>query len=84
LVRKGGFTEWKEVLCGHILEGQTGIAKVQEIQRALQAKGYDPGPLDNIIGPRTKAALVKFQKDNGLPIGALDIQTLKALGVSAK
>ena len=30
----------------------------------------------------TKSALVKFQKDNGLSIGSLDLQTLKALGVS--
>ena len=38
---------------------------------------------DNVLGINTKAALVKFQKDNGLPIGSLDFQTLKALGVAA-
>jgi hypothetical protein len=34
------------------------------------------------MGAKTKAALVKFQRDNGLPVGQLDYETLKALGVS--
>jgi len=33
------------------------------------------------MGARTKAALVKFQKENGLPVGQLDFETLKALGI---
>jgi hypothetical protein len=33
------------------------------------------------MGTRTKAALVQFQKDKGLPTGNLNIDTLKALGV---
>ncbi|MEL6865256.1 MAG: peptidoglycan-binding domain-containing protein, partial [Bacteroidota bacterium] len=44
-------------------------------------RGYDPGPTDNILGSRTKAALTKFQKDNSLPVGQLDMETLKALGI---
>ncbi|MBK7371890.1 MAG: hypothetical protein IPJ09_10705 [Saprospiraceae bacterium] len=31
---------------------------------------------------RTKTALIKFQKDNNLPIGSLDLVTLKALGLN--
>ena len=30
---------------------------VREVQEALAAAGYDPGPIDGSIGPRTKAAL---------------------------
>jgi hypothetical protein len=30
---------------------------VREVQRALAKAGYDPGPIDGIFGPRTKAAL---------------------------
>jgi peptidoglycan hydrolase-like protein with peptidoglycan-binding domain len=46
-------------------------------------KGYDPGPIDDIIGARTKAAILQFQKDNNLATGnALSLETLKALGVS--
>ena len=34
------------------------------------------------MGSRTKAALVKFQRENNLPVGQLDFETLKALGVN--
>jgi hypothetical protein len=33
---------------------------VQEVQQALVAAGYDPGPIDGIMGPRTKSALLKY------------------------
>lgn len=33
---------------------------VRDIQRALLAAGYDPGPVDGIMGPRTKSALRKY------------------------
>lgn len=29
---------------------------VKEIQRALSSKGFDPGPIDGILGPRTRKA----------------------------
>jgi hypothetical protein len=78
LVKPGGFTEWREVLCGEKVTGYT----VRQIQTALTKAGYDPGPSDNIMGVRTKAALSKYQKDKGLPVGNLDFETLKALGVN--
>jgi hypothetical protein len=78
LVKPGGFTEWREVLCGEKVTGYT----VRQIQAALTKAGYDPGPSDNIMGARTKAALTKYQKDKGLPVGNLDFETLKALGVN--
>jgi hypothetical protein len=33
---------------------------VREVQRALAAAGFDPGPIDGIMGPRTKLALRKY------------------------
>jgi hypothetical protein len=33
---------------------------VREVQQALTAAGYDPGPIDGIMGPRTKSALQKY------------------------
>lgn len=33
---------------------------VREVQEALKQSGYDPGPLDGIMGPRTKAALRRY------------------------
>ncbi|HLP19817.1 MAG TPA: peptidoglycan-binding protein [Chitinophagales bacterium] len=77
LVAKGGYQEWKEVLC----ETQVTDSKIASIQQALKREGYDPGPVDNQMGGKTKEALVKFQQDKGLPVGNLNIETLKALGI---
>jgi peptidoglycan hydrolase-like protein with peptidoglycan-binding domain len=49
-------------------------------QQALQAKGYDPGPIDGVHGPRTTAAIRDFQKAEGLPVtGQMDGQTRERL-----
>ena len=34
--------------------------RVRELQKALLETGNDPGPIDGILGPRTKAALRKY------------------------
>lgn len=47
------------------LHGAT-VETVLSIQKALLAKGFNPGKLDGIMGPNTKAAIVAFQKANGL------------------
>lgn len=78
LVKKGGYAEWREVVC----EKDMTTAKITSIQMALKSKGYDPGPIDNVYGSRTRAALTKFQTDNKLPVGRLDTETMKALGVN--
>jgi hypothetical protein len=78
LVAKGGYQEWKEVLC----EQQITDTKVAQIQKALNREGYDAGPADNQMGGKTKQALMKFQQDKGLPVGNLNIETLKALGIT--
>ncbi len=41
-------------------------ARVQEIQRALKAAGFDPGPADGRMGPRTRTAVRDFQLAHGL------------------
>jgi len=33
---------------------------VRELQQALADRGYDPGPLDGVMGTRTRAALRKY------------------------
>ena len=38
----------------------------KDIQRALKRAGYYTGPVDGVIGPRTKRAIRSFQKANGL------------------
>ncbi|MBL7784973.1 MAG: peptidoglycan-binding protein [Chitinophagales bacterium] len=77
LVRAGEFTDWVEVLC----DSKTTPSKISQIQDALRAKGYDPGPSDNVLGGKTRAALQQFQKDNNLPVGNLNMETMRALGV---
>ena len=78
LTKAGGFAEWREVLCEEKISGEV----IGQIQRALQSRGYDPGPPDNTMNARTKAAMLKFQKDKGLPVGSLNMETLKVLGVN--
>ena len=60
-----------------------GAEQVKAMQKALQDKGMDPGPIDGIMGPKTMAALKAFQKDQKLTeSGRLDDQTREKLGVT--
>ena len=54
---------------------------IKQIQEALLAKGFNPGPIDDIFGPKSKAALKRFQEANGLLAGHLDFETVNALGL---
>ena len=52
------------------------------VQRELRRMGYYRGAIDGLIGPMTRSALTRFQRDNGLPITRrIDGPTLAALGV---
>ncbi len=76
---KDGYMEWREILC----ETNMTRSKITAIQRALKAKGYNPGPIDGVIGWETMKAVKAFQKANKLPIDKyLNIKTVKALGVN--
>ena len=56
--------------------------EVKQLQQALKAQGYDPGPLDREFGPKTAAAVAAFQLAEGLvPEGEAGKKTLKALGL---
>lgn len=53
---------------------------VEEIQRRLSDLGFDPGKIDGIFGPKTRAALVAFQKANDLqPDGICGPKTWSSL-----
>lgn len=55
---------------------------VKELQKALADAGYNPGPIDGLMGKKTRAALTRFQKDNNLePTGLLDEATMIALEI---
>ena len=44
------------------------VNMVQAIQRELQARNYDPGPVDGVAGTFTRAAIMAYQTDAGLPV----------------
>jgi peptidoglycan hydrolase-like protein with peptidoglycan-binding domain len=63
----------------------TSNPQVLEAQRLLTERGYAPGPVDGLMGNKTREALNRFQSDNGLPVsGKADAQTLMALRSSVK
>src|SRR5687767_8624043 len=57
---------------------------VRQVQQALSDKGHNPGAIDGIMGPRTRAALQDYKRKNNLSgASGLDQQTLDSLGVQA-
>ena len=65
-----------------IKQGSTG-AQVKTIQTKLKDWGYYTGAVDGIFGAKTKAAVVYFQKSNGLTAdGIVGAKTAAALGIS--
>ena len=57
--------------------------EVKEVQRRLKLWGYYNGSVDGVFGAGTKAAVVAFQKKNGLTAdGIVGKSTYKALGMN--
>lgn len=53
------------------------------VQAALMRLGHFDGDIDGILGPKTRAAIIKYQKAQGLrQTGRMDIDTLTRLGIS--
>ena len=48
----------------------------RELQRLLSIRGYDPGGVDGIIGPRTRAAVKRYQKEIKQPNDGYPTQEL--------
>jgi hypothetical protein len=69
------YAEWQEPQCGCF-----GISTYQ-IQKALKNTGFYEGLIDDILGPQTKKAILKFQKSKGLPTDGLNEDTFRALGL---
>ena len=57
---------------------------VRAAQQALQEKGFDPGPVDGMMGAKTTAAVKEFQQKNNLTVtGTLDADTRDRLMASS-
>lgn len=55
-------------------------ARVKEMQEILKDAGFEPGPVDGIMGGQTRSAIKAFQKAKSLkPTGKIDSTTLLAL-----
>jgi len=54
---------------------------IRRVQTLLKDRGFDPGPIDGVHGPRTSAAVRGFQERFAIKeTGTIDNQTLFALG----
>lgn len=42
--------------------------EVRRAQELLAQQGYEPGPIDGLYGPLTKAAVERFEQARGLPV----------------
>lgn len=72
-----GRMDWLPILC------ETNMTRdvVLSLQDALNKAGYDIGQPDGQLGPMTVKALNRYQKDKGLAVGSLTLESLEALGV---
>lgn len=78
LVKEGGYTEWKEVVC----QADVTPSFYRGLQEVLIEQGFLVDiPADGKINQETKEALVKYQKKNYLPVGSLDVETLRHMGL---
>ena len=63
---------------------ETGRALVERVQQALRLRGYQPGPADGLLGPRTRAAIRALQRDSGQePDGSISFELLDLLQTGA-
>ena len=64
------------------IEAKSEGTNVRTAQQALRDQGYNPGPIDGVMGPRTSAAVRDYQTKEGLTAsGQLDDATMDKLGV---
>ena len=73
----------RETNMENLKEGSSGAA-VTKLQQRLKEEGFDPGVIDGKFGPATEAALLAYQKSEGLTAdGIAGPRTLAALKLGA-
>ena len=67
-----------------LARGSSGL-QVEVLQKALAHFGINPGPIDGLVGPKTEAAVKKFQKAEKLEVdGIVGPKTLAAIDARKK
>jgi peptidoglycan hydrolase-like protein with peptidoglycan-binding domain len=57
--------------------------EIRHVQMVLKEKGFDVSDADGVLGPRTRSALIAFQREQRLePTGKIDPPTIIALELS--
>jgi peptidoglycan hydrolase-like protein with peptidoglycan-binding domain len=63
---------------------RASTSNIKEAQQALKDKGYDPGPIDGVMGSHTREAIKSFQNASNLQAtGTLDAETAEKLGIQS-
>jgi peptidoglycan hydrolase-like protein with peptidoglycan-binding domain/DNA invertase Pin-like site-specific DNA recombinase len=82
----GGASDTSSTLGSGLLQYGAGYGKpkgatpVRAVQRTLHRQGWQPGPVDGLYGPRTKAAVIRFQSAARIGVdGIVGPQTRGAL-----
>jgi hypothetical protein len=58
------------------------VSTVSAVQSQLAGQGYYRGVIDGVYGPKTRAALTRYQSNHGLQVtGSLTAATLQSLGL---
>lgn len=77
------FIETPDVAQAAVLKQGSRGDSVKSVQQKLIRWGYLKGSADGIFGAKTKAAVIAFQKKNGLTAdGIIGTRTAQALGIS--
>ncbi len=71
--------EWRKVLC----EVNMTPEVITELQRALKREGFDPGPIDGVVGVGTVRAMERYQTEEGIDKGGITYEALKRLKVQS-
>lgn len=65
--------------------GMHSKQQIREVQTALKKEGFNPGPIDGVVGVLTITALRDFQSHNGLQVtGKIDEPTQTALHIEIR
>ncbi len=66
-----------------VINAKSSSQDIKLVQKKLKNWGYYTGSVDGIYGSKTKAAVIKFQRNNKLTAdGIIGNKTLKAMGIT--